>query len=45
METKDIKLSKIDNTDILTLQNDIETFLKFLETEKKNVKKLEEENL
>lgn len=44
MEIKDFKLSKIDNTDILVVQNDIEAILKFLDTEKKNVKKLEEEN-
>ena len=43
MEIKDIKTSKLDNKEILDVQKQVESFLKFLNSEHDTVKKLEEE--
>lgn len=44
MEIKSIKASKLGDSEILDVQKQIQSFLKFLETEYETVKKLEEEN-
>lgn len=44
MEIKSIKTSKLENDELLDVQKQIQSFLKFLESEYDNVKKLEEEN-
>ena len=44
MEIKNIKISKLENKELLDVQKQIESFLKFLNTEYDTVKKLEEEN-
>ena len=44
LEIKNIKASKLENKELLDVQKQIESFLKFLNTEYDTVKKLEEEN-
>ena len=44
MEIKSIKPSKLENDEILDVQKQIQNFLKFLDSEREAVKKLEEEN-
>lgn len=44
MEIKSIKVSKLENDELLDVQKQIQNFLKFLNTEYETVKKLEEEN-
>lgn len=44
MELKDIKVSKLENKELLEVQKQVESFLKFLNAEYDTVKKLEEEN-
>ena len=44
MEIKNIKTSNFDNKELLEVQKQIESFLKFLNSEYDTVKKLEEEN-
>ncbi|MBQ2835841.1 MAG: hypothetical protein IJE68_03305 [Clostridia bacterium] len=44
MEIKSIKTSKLENDELLDVQKQIESFIKFLNTEYETVKKLEEEN-
>lgn len=44
MEIKNIKVSKLENNELLDVQKQIQGFLKFLDSEYETVKKLEEEN-
>lgn len=44
LEIKSIKTSKLENDEILDVQKQIQSFLKFLDGEYETVKKLEEEN-
>lgn len=44
MEIKSIKTSKLENDELLDVQKQIQSFLKFLDSEHETVKKLEEEN-
>ena len=44
MEVKNIKTSKLENDELLDVQKQIQSFLKFLDSEHETVKKLEEEN-
>ena len=44
MEIKSIKTDKLENDEILDVQKQIASFLKFLDNEYETVKKLEEEN-
>ena len=44
VEIKNIKTSKLDNKELLDVQKQVESFLKFLNSEYETVKKLEEEN-
>ena len=44
IEIKNIKTSKLDNKELLEVQKQIESFLKFLNSEYDTVKKLEAEN-
>ena len=44
MEIKNIKTSKLENDELLDVQKQVQSFLKFLDTEYDAVKKLEEEN-
>ena len=44
MEIKNIKTSKLENAELLDVQKQVQSFLKFLESEYDTVKKLEEEN-
>ncbi len=44
MEVKDLKVTKLENDELLDVQKQIQGFLKFLYAEKETVKKLEEEN-
>lgn len=44
MEIKNIKTSKLENDELLDVQKQVQSFLKFLNTEYETVKKLEEEN-
>ena len=43
MEIKSIKVSKLENDELLDVQKQIQSFLKFLDSENETVKKLEEE--
>jgi len=44
LEIKNIKTSKLENDELLNVQKQVQSFLKFLESENEAVKKLEEEN-
>jgi len=44
LEIKNIKTSKLENAELLDVQKQVQSFLKFLESEYDTVKKLEEEN-
>ena len=44
MELKSIKTSKLEIDEILDVQKQVDSFLKFLDNEYETVKKLEEEN-
>lgn len=44
LEIKNIKTSNLENDELLDVQKQVESFLKFLEAEYETVKKLEEEN-
>jgi len=44
VEIKNIKTSKLENKELLDVQKQVESFLKFLNSEYDTVKKLEEEN-
>ena len=44
MDIKNIKTSKLENDELLDAQKQIQSFLKFLDSEYETVKKLEEEN-
>lgn len=44
MEIKNIKTSKLENDELLDVQKQVQSFLKFLDSELETVKKLEEEN-
>lgn len=44
LEIKNIKTDKLENDEILDVQKQIQSFLKFLDSEYDTVKKLEEEN-
>lgn len=44
MEIKNIKPEKLENDEILNVKKQVESFLKFLNSEYENVKKIEEEN-
>ena len=44
MEIKNVKVSKLENKELLDVKNQVESFLKFLNSEYDTVKKLEEEN-
>ena len=44
LEIKNVKTDKLENAEILDVQKQIQSFLKFLDTEYETVKKLEEEN-
>ena len=44
MEIKNIKTEKLENNEILDIQKQVQSFLKFLDNEYETVKKLEEEN-
>lgn len=44
MDIKNIKTDKLENKELLDVQKQVESFLKFLNSEYDNVKKLEEEN-
>jgi len=44
LEIKSVKTSKLENDELLDVQKQIQSFLKFLESEHETVKKLEEEN-
>lgn len=44
MEIKNIKASKLENKELLDVQKQVESFLKFLNSEYETIKKLEEEN-
>jgi hypothetical protein len=44
MEIKNVKFSKFKDQELITAKNEIDTFIKFLDGEYKNIKKLEEEN-
>ena len=44
MEIKNVKTEKLEDDEILNVQKQVESFLKFLNTEQDTVKKLEEEN-
>jgi len=44
LEIKNIKVSKLENDELLDAQKQLQSFLKFLESEYETVKKLEEEN-
>lgn len=44
MDIKNIKTGKLENKELLDVQKQVESFLKFLNTEYDTVKKLEEEN-
>ena len=43
MEIKNIKTSKLENDELLDVQKQVQSFLKFLDSENETVKKLEEE--
>lgn len=44
MDIKEIKVSRFKDDELIQAQTDVESFIKFLENEYKNAKKLEEEN-
>lgn len=44
MELKNIKTSKLENDELLEVQKQVQSFLKFLDSENETVKRLEEEN-
>ena len=44
MEIKNVKVSKLENKELLDVKKQVESFLKFLNIEYDTVKKLEEEN-
>ena len=44
LDIKNIKTSKLENDELLDVQKQIQSFLKFLDSENETVKKLEEEN-
>ena len=44
MEIKNVKPSNLENDELLDVQKQVESFLKFLDNEYESVKKLEEEN-
>ena len=44
MDIKNIKTSKLENQELLDVKKQVESFLKFLNSEYETVKKLEEEN-
>lgn len=44
VELKNIKISNLENDELLDIQKQVESFLKFLNGENETVKKLEEEN-
>ena len=44
MEIKNVKVSKLENKESLDVKKQVESFLKFLNSEYDTVKKLEEEN-
>ena len=44
MEIKIVKVSKLENKELLDVKKQVESFLKFLNSEYDTVKKLEEEN-
>ena len=44
MEIKNVKVSKLENKELLDVTKQVESFLKFLNSEYDTVKKLEEEN-
>ena len=44
MEIKNVKFTKLENKELLDVKKQVESFLKFLNSEYDTVKKLEEEN-
>lgn len=44
MEIKNVKVSKLENKELLDVKKQVESFFKFLNSEYDTVKKLEEEN-
>ena len=44
LEIKNVKPSNLENDELLDVQKQVESFLKFLDNEYETVKKLEEEN-
>ena len=44
MEIKNVKVSKLENKELLDVKKQVESFLNFLNSEYDTVKKLEEEN-
>ena len=44
MEIKNVKVSKLENKELLDVKKQVDSFLKFLNSEYDTVKKLEEEN-
>ena len=44
MEIKNVKVSKLENKELLDVKKQVESILKFLNSEYDTVKKLEEEN-
>lgn len=44
MKIKNVKVSKLENKELLDVKKQVESFLKFLNSEYDTVKKLEEEN-
>ena len=44
MEIKNVKVSKLENKELLDVKKQVESFLKFLNSEYDTVNKLEEEN-
>ena len=44
LEIKSIKASKLENDELLNVQKQIQSFIKFLDSEYETVKKIEEEN-
>lgn len=44
MEIKNVKVLKLENKELLDVKKQVESFLKFLNSEYDTVKKLEEEN-
>lgn len=43
MELKNVKPSNLDNEELLNIQKQVESFIKFLNGEQETVKKMEEE--